>query len=208
VKRLAIYGASGHGKVVADIAELTGWQSIEFFDQAAEDIQKNGIWPVRGTFDDLLRLGADFDAAIVAIGNNQIRTDRAELLLEAGIELATLIHPSAIISDHSAIGRGTVIMANAVVNPFAAIGDHVILNTGAVIDHDCAIEDGAHICPGVNLAGEVRVGHKAWVGIGASVIQQRHIGENSIVGAGSVVIEDVPANVTVCGVPAKPTKSL
>ena len=31
---LAILGASGHGKVLADIAELSGWSAIEFFDDA------------------------------------------------------------------------------------------------------------------------------------------------------------------------------
>src|SRR5690606_24126355 len=32
--RLAILGASGHGKVVADCAELCGWSVVEFFDDA------------------------------------------------------------------------------------------------------------------------------------------------------------------------------
>ena len=31
---LAILGASGHGKVVAEIAELQGWKKIVFFDDA------------------------------------------------------------------------------------------------------------------------------------------------------------------------------
>jgi sugar O-acyltransferase (sialic acid O-acetyltransferase NeuD family) len=208
VKRLAIYGASGHAKVVADIANLNGWQEIVFFDQAATQIEKNGDWSVAGDIGDLLSQKSRFYAVIVAIGNNQVRSEKSALLRQSGLELTCLIHPSAIVSRHATVAKGTVIMANAVVNPFSTIGENVIVNTGAIVEHDCVIEDAVHLCPGVNLAGEVRVGTKAWVGIGASVIQQRCIGENSIVGAGSVVIEDVPANVTVCGVPAKPTKSL
>jgi len=207
VKRLAIYGASGHGKVVAEIAELNGWQEVVFFDQAAISIKKNGIWPVQGDFEDLLSQKSDFDAAIVAIGNNKIRIDKSELLRKSGIELATLIHPSAIISHHSRLGKGTVIMANAVVNPFVAIGDDVIVNTGAIIEHDCIIDNGVHICPGVSLAGEVKVCQRAWVGIGAMVIQQCLIGEESIIGAGSVVIENISSHVIACGVPAKEMKS-
>lgn len=207
MNRIAIYGASGHGKVVAEIAELSGWQEIVFFDQEADKIQKNGVWPVEGNFEELLTHKDDFDAALVAIGNNQIRTDRSELLINSGIELATLIHPSAIVSRHSTVGKGTVIMANVAVNPFVAIGDHVIVNSGAIVEHDCCIENGAHICPGVSLAGEVRVGRGAWVGIGATVIQQRRIGEQSIIGAGSVVIEDIPSHATACGVPTKLIKS-
>lgn len=207
MKRLAIYGASGHGKVVAEIAELNGWQEIVFFDQEAEKIQKNGDWPVEGRFEDLLIHKSGFDAAIVAIGNNQIRTDKSELLRASGVELATLIHPSAMVSRHSTVGKGSVIMANAVVNPFAVIGDHVIVNTGAIVEHDCGIENGVHICPGVSLAGEVIVAQGTWVGIGATVIQQCRIGEQSIIGAGSVVIEDIPSHATACGVPTKLIKS-
>jgi len=46
MKRLAILGASGHGKVVADTAECCGWQAVEFFDDAWPQRQGNGAWPV------------------------------------------------------------------------------------------------------------------------------------------------------------------
>ncbi len=39
MKRLAILGASGHGKVVAEIAELCGWGKIHFFDDAWPDMR-------------------------------------------------------------------------------------------------------------------------------------------------------------------------
>lgn len=208
MKRLAIYGASGHGKVVAEIAELNGWQEIVFFDQAVAGLKKNGSWAVKGDFNNLLDQQPDFDAAIVAIGNNQIRSDKSALLRKAGFQLARLIHPTAQVSQYSRVGDGTVIMANAVVNPFSSIGNNVIVNTAAIVDHDCTVGNGAHLCPGVNLAGGVTIGKKAWVGIGATVIQQRRIGEESIIGAGAVVIEDVPSHTTVCGVPAKQQKSI
>lgn len=43
---LAILGASGHGKVLADIAELTGWDKVVFFDDAWPEVQRNGAWEV------------------------------------------------------------------------------------------------------------------------------------------------------------------
>jgi len=48
MKRLAILGASGHGKVVADTAECCGWQAVEFFDDAWPQRQGNGAWLVVG----------------------------------------------------------------------------------------------------------------------------------------------------------------
>ncbi len=48
------------------------------------------------------------------------------------------------------------------------------------------------------------VGQGALVGIGATVMPGRSVGDWSVVGAGACVIEDVPAGVTVVGVPAKP----
>jgi sugar O-acyltransferase (sialic acid O-acetyltransferase NeuD family) len=192
---------------VADIAELNGWQEIIFFDQSATQLEKNGERSVSGDFDDLLSQTSSFDAVVVAIGNNQVRSEKSALLKQSGLELARLIHPSAIVSGDTTVAKGTVIMANAVLNPFSTIGENVIVNTGAIVEHDCVIDDGVHICPGVNLAGGVRVGQKAWVGIGSTVIQQCQIGEESLIGAGSVVINDIPPHVTVCGVPAKIIKS-
>ena len=44
MEKLAILGASGHGKVVADIAQVCGWKSISFFDDAWPECRVNGVW--------------------------------------------------------------------------------------------------------------------------------------------------------------------
>ena len=47
MKSIAILGASGHGKVVAEIAELCGFQKIVFFD----DVKIDAIfesWEIHG----------------------------------------------------------------------------------------------------------------------------------------------------------------
>ena len=46
--KISIIGASGHGKVVADIAEKNGYDEIEFFDDD-ENLSSCGKWPVVGT---------------------------------------------------------------------------------------------------------------------------------------------------------------
>ncbi|TBU81915.1 acetyltransferase [Pseudomonas daroniae] len=201
MKKLAVFGASGHGRVVADVAECCGWQVV-FFDDATPGQGSTLGLPYAGTFNDLLRCKTDFDGAFVAIGNNRIRLDKYQTLLAEGMAVPSLIHPSAIVSRHARVADASVIMPGAVVNAGACVGFACIVNTSASVDHDCVLEDGVHISPGARLAGEVFVGKRSWVGIGASVRQQVRIGVSAMVAAGAVVVKDVEDNATVAGVPA------
>ena len=79
MNRLAILGASGHGKVVADTALVCGWRQIDFFDDAWPARLENGHWNVVGNSAELLlRLDA-YDGVFIAIGNNMIRLGAAQL---------------------------------------------------------------------------------------------------------------------------------
>jgi sugar O-acyltransferase (sialic acid O-acetyltransferase NeuD family) len=202
VKRLAILGASGHGKVLADIAESCDWSEVVFFDDAWPSLSANGHWAVAGTSDTLVGCLKDFSGVIVAIGNNEIRAEKLRWLAGLSAPLITLIHPSAIISQYAQLGVGTVVMPGVVVNVSASIGDGVILNTSCNVDHDCVIGSCAHISPGARLAGGVRVGDQSWIGIGASVKQLVTIGHNVTVGAGAAVVSNLPDGGTAVGVPA------
>ena len=201
--RLAILGASGHGKVIADAAEQVGWRTITFFDDAWPGLEANGPWEVMGDTKALVANLSCFDGVVVGIGNNRIREEKQSELAKAGAKLAQIVHPSAIISSHASIGEGSVVFANSVVNPCAVLGAGVIVNTGAVVEHDCIVGDFAHISPNAVLAGGAMVGHKAWVGCCASVRQLISVGEASVIGMGAVVTKDVESGVTVVGNPAR-----
>lgn len=204
MKMIAILGASGHGKVVADIAEKCGYDAVTFFDDNRSDNLEH--WKVSGNFQDLIRRVGEFDSIAVAIGNNRVRQEKILHLKAAGAHLPRLIDPSATISRYCQIGDGTIICAGVVLSSFVKIGVGCIINTSASIDHDCVIEDYVHISPGVHLAGGVNVGKLTWVGIGASVIQLIDIGENAIIGANSTVIKSIPSNVTAVGSPTRIVK--
>lgn len=202
MKRLAILGASGHGKVVAEIAELTGWD-VCFFDDAFPSVNALAHWSVVGNTDDLLNDLQRFEGCFVAIGNNRIRLAKQQMLAQMDATLPVLIHPSAVVSRYAMLEAGCVVMAGAVINPFVRINRACIINTAASVDHDCVLDDGVHISPGAHLAGAVSVGPCSWVGIGASVKQCVKLGSNVVVGAGAVVVSDIADNLTVVGVPAK-----
>lgn len=204
MSRLAIFGASGHGKVLADIAELNGWEEVVFFDDAWPGRQYNGHWPIVGDTAALVAQLSLMDGAIVAIGCNTVRQKKLEQLSQAGALVITLVHPQAVISRHSSVGAGSVVMAGVVVNAGARIGTGAILNTGCSVDHDSLLGDYVHVSPGARLAGGVVIGDFSWVGMGACIRQMVHIGAHVMIGAGAVVVKPVADGMTAVGIPARP----
>ncbi|GAA4333681.1 hypothetical protein GCM10023144_25200 [Pigmentiphaga soli] len=204
MKTLAILGAGGHGRVVADAAEASGqWDEIFFFDDSWPDRTCNGPWQIVGNTKQLENDAKHYGGIVIAIGINRIRLRLSQEMEFKGGRLAVIVHPHATISRHAKVGKGSVVFAGAVVNIGATVGHACIINTGATVDHDCQLADGVHISPGANLAGTVNVGTCAWIGAGAAVRQQIAIGADVVVGVGAAVVHDQPAGVTVVGNPAK-----
>lgn len=203
MKRLAILGASGHGKVVADCAELSGWDQVVFFDDAWPSKTINGHWPIHGDTAALIESVSNFDGVVVGIGNNRIRQDKLRMLSATGANLPVIAHPSALVSRYATVGDGSVLIAGSIINIDSVIGMGAIINTGASVGHDCSIGNAVHIAPGAKLAGGVSVGDRTWVGVGSAVRQMLRIGADVTIGAGAAVIKDVPDRATAVGVPAR-----
>ncbi len=207
MERIFVYGAGGHAKVVIDIVREQRLFEIAFL--VDDDAAKIGGcicgYGILGGRDELLRLSEIFRVkrGLVAMGDNDARTETVAWLTVNDFGLASAIHPAATVADGVDLGEGSVVMAGAVINPGVTVGRSAIINTGAIVDHDCSIGDGAHIAPGATLCGSVEVGEKALVGARAVVVQGVSIGRNAVVGAGSTVIDDVPDDSIVAGVPAR-----
>lgn len=198
--RLIIIGASGHGRVVADIAKKCGYENIVFLDHDPA-VRFCGEFAVIGTDDMASQIEGDL---FIAIGNGQVRKKLMELHKER--HFPVLIHPSASVADDVEIGCGSVVMAGAVINSEAKLGKGVIVNTCASVDHDCQITDFVHIAVGAHLCGTVSVGEQTWIGAGAVVRNQIQICENCMIGVGAAVIKDIHTSGTYVGVPARKIK--
>lgn len=194
--KVYLYGASGHAKVVMDIAKKAYYDVPCLIDDNPNVNELAGL-PV-------LHSAEDLSPIIVTIGDCQIRR---RIVVKLGKrEYLTVIHPSAIKAESVKLGYGTVVMAGAILNPFASIGKHCIINTGASIDHDCIIHDFVHIAPHCTLCGEVEIGEGTWVGAGTTIIQGVHVGKDCFIGAGAVVVKDIPDGCLCYGNPARVIK--
>ncbi len=200
--KLIIIGASGHGKVVADIAiKMNKWQSIVFLDDD-ESIKTSMGLEVMGKTADAFTYKEEADF-FVAIGSNATREKIQEKLIREGLNVVSLIHPNAVIGTDVEIGVGTAFMAGVVINSSSRIGNGCIINTSSSLDHDNVIEDYVHISPGVNMAGTVIVGKGSWIGIGSVVSNNVNICSGCKVGAGAVVVKDITEPCTYVGVPVR-----
>ncbi len=196
--KIYLYGASGHAKVVLDIAKKANLNVPCLIDDNPQISELAGL-PVVHDADGLSPM-------IVTIGNCQIRRKIVEKLGKRNY--VTVIHPAAIKADSVKLGRGTVVMAGSIMNPYVEVGNHCIINTGASLDHDVKVGDFVHIAPHCTLCGEVFVGEGTWVGAGTTVIQGIHIGINCFIGAGAVVVKDIPDNSLCYGNPARVIKKI
>jgi len=195
MKELYIYGASGHGKVIFDVASSLDYKILGFIDDTkggkflGQKIYKPAELPKSANI-------------FLAIGDNKHRKELSQKLGNS-FSFPSLIHPSATISSSATIKTGTCIMPNVVVNSCAKIGEFCILNTACVIEHDCVIGNFTHIGGNSYLAGNVKVGNECFLGFNSGVRQGLKIADGVTLGAGAVTVKDLNEKKVYIGVPAK-----
>jgi sugar O-acyltransferase (sialic acid O-acetyltransferase NeuD family) len=205
-RRIFVYGAGGHGKVVADILLLRDEKEFAGFVDDREELWGATVlgFPVLGGGEWLRREAGNARITMaLGVGHNASRQWIAENCANWGAEIVTMVHPTATVSRAARVGRGTVVMANATVNADAVAGDGVIVNSGAVVEHDVEIGEYAHVAPNAAMGGGASLGAFSHLGIGASVLPCVHIGAHTVVGAGAVVVKNLPDSVVAMGVPAR-----
>lgn len=205
--RLFIIGTGGHAAVVIDAVHKQGVYEIAGL---VDDFRNAGTIAHGYTVDYSINELADNAAKgvaedmhfFIAVGDNYSRKQIRQRLPDE-LRFATIIHPSASISDNAAIGTGSLIMANAAINSGAIVTAFCIINTGAIVEHDSIVNPFASLAPSVTLGGRCVIGKDSAIGIGATVSNGVYIGQRSVIGAGSVVLKAIPDDVVAFGSPCK-----
>ena len=186
--RLLILGAGGHGKAVAEAAILSGsWKEVAFIDDRWPDLQHVFGLPILSNIEGLSTLGPQWTHGIPAVGHNIIRQKWLQIISDIGLQLVTVIHPSACVSPTANIGLGTTIMALAMVGVDVQIGRGSIINAHCAVDHDVILGEFSHLGVGVHLAGGVQIGSSAWLQAGSCAGYRVIVDDGEIFKPGSVL---------------------
>jgi len=216
-KRIVVIGAGGMAReirwLISDINAVS--LQYEFAGYIVSDL--NAIGPhdsrgdIVGDYAWLNKNRSSVHALAIGIGNPSARLKVAQQLkaLAPDVEFPSLIHPTVVLDQASAtLEEGALVCAGVVATVNIKLQAFALCNFACTLGHEATIGRGSVINPGANVSGGVTIGDGVLVGTGARVLQYLSVGEGATVGAGAVVTQNVPAGVTVVGIPAKVLRSI
>ena len=206
---LVIIGGGGHGGCLCDVAEAAGWFVAGFIDTVHEPGRSVLGRPVLGgderIEDESFRREFAFG---LGIGEPAVRRRYGRRLVSLGAQLPSIVHPSAFVSSHAALGQGVLLMGFNAINHRSVVGDFTAFDWHATLGHHGLVGEAAFLSPGVHVAGHVRLGDEVYLGTGCQVVPKVSIGAKTVVGAGATVTADLPSNVLAVGTPAVVKRTL
>jgi acetyltransferase EpsM len=209
---LVIVGGGEHARVVAEAAAgADTWRVVGYTDpdpgHATGPLQAVPHLGDDATYAAALRRATGLDRPSLVLGfrGTAEARDRATDAYGSDATWATVVHARAWVSPSATLEPGVVVLAGAIVSTGATIGRHGIVNTNTVVEHDVVVGPGTHVAPGAVIGGGTRIGRDVTIGLGASIRDHVTIGDGAVVGMGAVVVDDVAAEATVVGVPARAT---
>jgi sugar O-acyltransferase (sialic acid O-acetyltransferase NeuD family) len=202
-KEIIVIGFSGHSLEIIDIIISKGYKIKGYSELVEKDENIYGIEFLGDENKNNFKYLESKYLYFIAIGDNNIRIRKSQLLNSRNLKQINVIHPDTSISNSLKIGYGNFLSRNVSINNSVEISNNVVINTSAVIEHECKIETGSHIAPGAVICGGVTIKKGAFIGANSIVKENICIGQNVIVGAGSVVLKNIPDNSIVFGNPSK-----
>ena len=141
MKKLVILGFGGYGRTIEDVV-----LSAQLFDEVVFLDDNARHKKVKGALADFSKFAGDDVWFYPAFGNNNLRVEWMNMIVNSGAQVATIIHPQAYVSKNAVIEKGTAVLPQAVVNTGSIVRSGCIVNFGAVVAHDVVIEKGVHLC--------------------------------------------------------------
>ncbi len=202
---LAIFGASGQGKEVREIADYENriihrWSKMIFIDDNKQEETFMGL--------EMMKLEMALDIFheiefVIAVGEPATKKEIYDRLVALGCQFGNVISPDSQISPYCKLGHGLVIKRGAIISADATIGDNTTIQSYACIGHDAIIGKHCQISTHVDVGGQTKVGDCVFIGLNAPIRELLVIGDNAIISAGAVVLKNIDSNVTVMGNPAR-----
>jgi len=212
MKKLVIIGGFGNGTVVQstveDINKLEKtWNVIGYLNDREEG-PINGV-PVIGkidlkTVEELLNdPEVYFFYTLISVRFNFNFIHKLTDLNIPRERFATIIHPTAVVSEFAKIGKGTCIQPFVSVGPNVTIGDHVQIFAQSLIGHGATLERYSYIANNACIGADVHLKEGAYIGTNATTLEFIKLGKWSVTGIGAVLLKDVPDYAKMVGNPAK-----
>ncbi|OEY73950.1 PglD-related sugar-binding protein [Salegentibacter salarius] len=211
MKKLIIIGGHGNGTVAASTVEDLNkrkkeWEIIGFLNDFEESIYH---YPVLGPIskESVNKYINDFNIFFLyTLITPKFREKSLNKLLDLKIpkeKFATVIHPTAVVSEFSKIGYGCVIQPLVSVGPGVEIDNFVQIFAQSLIGHDARIKDYGYVANNACVGAKVILEEGAYLGTNCSLLENIVIGKWAFVGMGSVVIKHVSNYTKVVGNPTR-----
>ena len=186
---LILIGGGGHCASCIDVIEQENKFTIAGIVDKITSTENLLGYPLLGCDDDLVKLRASFDYALITVGQIKSPATRIrlfELVKLLGFTLPAIISSRAYVSRHASVAAGTIVMHDALINARASVGSNCVINSKALIEHDAVIEDNCHISTGAIVNGGVSVKQGTFIGSNAVTKEYVQTHNNDFIKAGSI----------------------
>lgn len=150
------------------------------------------VIPLRQLPDSYPPAEVDCFISIGPVQQNQLRTERLQLLESMGYGIASYVSPEALVADNITMSAHIKIGERSICQPFVQIGRNVFVGSGCIIGHGSHLGDNCFIASGVITGGGVRIGENSFLGTGSILRNDIVLGRNVTIGAGVTLLEDAP----------------